>query len=190
MQTTSRLAKAKAKISIKVKSKVKVKVVLKLRLRRLLYRPHLHFLKFQKVQQYSSREANKDQNPLEGKFRNTLSSSGAQNTNVINWVDPTSFVQWLRQTNANYMTCWLLLCSEALKPKDVGIGSLLQAQWRSPDTELLLLRKKKEPRAIRHCLSLLTFFHSLECVFTWRRRPTNNLKVVLSSSFLSWQKVN
>ena len=117
-----------------------------------------------------------------------FSVSGGKNIGVIICVDPTSFVQWLRQPRANYMTFWLLLCSEALKPK-VGIGSLVEAQWRSPDTELLLLRNKKQPPAIRHCLSLLTFFHSLECVFTWRRRPTNNLKVVLSSSFLSRQKV-
>lgn len=33
---------------------------------------------------------------------------------------PSSFVQWLRQAKANYMTFWLLLCSEPWSPKSVS----------------------------------------------------------------------
>ena len=90
-----------------------------------------------------------------------------------------TFVQWLRQPGANYMTFWLLLCSEALKPK-VGIGSL----GRNDDHSTRNFwfgdgRNCREPSIIVS----LSYFRwvarnafSLGCPF-----PTNNLKQLFES---------
>ena len=137
------------------------------------------FRKCSNIHLPDSGEAKKDQNHLKGKCGETFFSLWRQKYWCDNLCGPHKFCSVITSTQSQLYDLLATFVFWSLEAQSRYRKS--RAQWRSLDTELLVRRWKKLPRAIHHRLSLLLSMSGAECVFTWVPFLTNNLKQLFES---------